>query len=832
MKKLITLLCLIVYIQTIKAQFVTIPDANFVTWLQTNVPSAMNGNQLDTTSLAVTTRANVTLFNLNISDLTGVQYFSSLDTFVCISNPINGLPNLSNTVKHINIYGGQLTNLPMLPSSLTYLRCVQNQLTNLPILPPSLIQLFCSDNQLTSLPSLPNSITTIECQNNLLTSLPGLPSSLIYFSCAFNQLTLLPSLPSSLNFLNCSNNNISNLPVLSSSLTVLICSSNQLISLPTIPNLVTNIDCSYNQLTNLPVLPSSLYSINCSHNQLSSLPTLPVALSMLNCSYNQLTSLPNLPINLISLVCSNNLITCFPIFPNIPSKYIQTPGPPILAFDIDNNPFSCLPNYVGGMDAVILNYPLCVSGNTLTNINGCIAGGGISGTVFRDLNSDCFNNSNELGLMNATVKLYDSLYVFMGLTNSGTNGLYNFNVSAGTYHVLLDTINKPYVVQCINPGIDSLITLSIAQQLEDSVDFAVQCKQGFDVGVQSIYKSGAVFPGVTHTLTVMAGDMTHWSNLNCATGVSGTVSFSVNGPVAYVGSVAGSLTPSVVGNVYTYTVSDFGSINNLSDFKLIFSTDTNAQALDVICVSATVNPIIGDLDSLNNYYLYCYPVSNSLDPNIKEVYPTEVQTGFSDWLTYTIHFQNTGNAPAINIRLEDQLDVKLDPETFQLINYSHYNIIDLTGNHLTVRFPNIQLVDSTSNPQGSIGFVQYRIKPKTSWVNDTIRNSANIYFDYNAPIITNSAKSYFMTVTDINDIRYLSEDVGVSPNPSNNLVAVTGRFDFEKIQLLNITGQVLLSETVNARTHELQLQNYAAGIYFIKISYPNGLSTVKKVVKQ
>ena len=50
----------------------------------------------------------------------------------------------------------------------------------------------------------------------------------------------------------------------------------------------------------------------------------------------------------------------------------------------------------------------------------------------------------------------------------------------------------------------------------------------------------------------------------------------------------------------------------------------------------------------------------------------------------------------MNIRLEDNLDAKLDPETFQVINYSDYNIVDVIGNHLTVRFPNIQLTDSTS----------------------------------------------------------------------------------------------------------------------------------------
>jgi uncharacterized repeat protein (TIGR01451 family) len=326
--------------------------------------------------------------------------------------------------------------------------------------------------------------------------------------------------------------------------------------------------------------------------------------------------------------------------------------------------------------------------------------------------------------------------------------------------------------------------------------------------------------------------MTQWNNLSCASGISGTVSFAVNGPVVYLGPSVGALIPTVAGNVYTYNIADFGTVNNVNDFKILLQTNTNAQAWDIICVNATVTPIAGDSNPLNNIYQYCYFVSNSLDPNIKEVYPVEVHQGFNDWLTYTIHFQNTGNAAAINIRLEDELDMKLNTETFEVINYSHDNVIDLSGNHLTVRFPNIQLADSNSNPAGSIGFIQYRIKPKTSWITDTISNTASIYFDYNAPVITNTAKSYFMSITNVNEQFLNSREVNILPNPTNNLLNVASKYDFEKIELTSITGQVLLSESVNAKTHQLQLQNLAEGIYFVKVVYANGMSVTKKVMKQ
>ena len=117
-----------------------------------------------------------------------------------------------------------------------------------------------------------------------------------------------------------------------------------------------------------------------------------------------------------------------------------------------------------------------------------------------------------------------------------------------------------------------------------------------------------------------------------------------------------------------------------------------------------------DLNS-NNLGEYCYPVANSFDPNDKQVYPSAVSPGYNDYLTYTINFQNLGTAPAQNIRIMDTLDANLDLSTFEIINYSHANTTTLTGSLLIFRFPNIQLADSASSPEGSKGFVQYKIKP-------------------------------------------------------------------------------------------------------------------------
>ncbi len=84
----------------------------------------------------------------------------------------------------------------------------------------------------------------------------------------------------------------------------------------------------------------------------------------------------------------------------------------------------------------------------------------------------------------------------------------------------------------------------------------------------------------------------------------------------------------------------------------------------------------------------------------------------------------------------------------------------------------------------------------------------------------------------INEFGMTNADLRFLPNPSNDLVTITSRFDFEKVELLSITGQVLLTETVNSKSHQLQLQNFSEGIYFAKVVYSNGLSVTKKIIKQ
>lgn len=164
---LLALIFLSVSFRDASAQYVTVPDPNFVTWLQNNGYAAcMNGNQLDTTCVAVTGATSIDISWLEATDLTGIQYFDNLQTLVADFNNLTSLPPLPNGLTSLTVSWNQIASLPTLPDSLVTLDVGFNQLVALPDLPPTLVTLAASNNYLTELPPLPLSLLTLNILNN------------------------------------------------------------------------------------------------------------------------------------------------------------------------------------------------------------------------------------------------------------------------------------------------------------------------------------------------------------------------------------------------------------------------------------------------------------------------------------------------------------------------------------------------------------------------------------------------------------------------------------------------------------------------------------------
>jgi uncharacterized repeat protein (TIGR01451 family) len=752
MKKLILLfLVLVLKFAPAKAQWVTIPDPNFVTKLTQLYPSCMNGNQMDTTSSQIVISETVDLQGSNISNLFGIQYFDNL----------------------------------------TILNCSYNQLTSLPALPNSLTQLTCFYNQLSSLPNLPNSLTHLNCYNNQLSSLPNLPSSLIILFCYFNQLSSLPTLPNSLTNLQCNNNQLSSLPTLPHTLIILRCYNNLLSSLPALPNSLTTLLCYNNLLSSLPVLPNSLTNLQCNDNQLQSISSVPSTMNIFNINNNNISCMVNLPS--VANATSSGIL---------------------------NNPLSCVPNQTN----YSLGLPLCLENDFVNNPNNCQVVN-ISGKVYKDLNENCAYNSTDLSSLNIPVKLYDNQNNYIAQSYT-LNGVYTFSTFfLDTFQVKIDTTNLPILMACGQNSTQNVV-LDSANQTLQNINFSVVCNAAYDVLVQSVTPQGWVFPGQTHTLETNVANNSNWFNLNCtSTNISGTVSIQINGPVFAIFPATGALTPTFNGNTFTYNISNLNNLNPDS-LGLRLVTDTTAQANDQICVHVEISTNPVDADTTNNVYDFCYNVVNSYDPNMKEVYPVNVLPGYEDWFTYTIHFQNTGNAPAFNIRLRDTLDTQLDLNTFEVLGYSHPANVGVSGNILSVRFNNIMLPDSTTDYEESMGYFQYRLKPLPNLPNGSqISNTAYIYFDYNAPIVTNTTANNFEFPVKLSSILSSENSFSLFPNPSTGVFTFKDTKNLNTVEVYSILGEKILSQT---NQKSINLSGFSKGVYFARV---NG-GVVLKMVKE
>ncbi len=246
----------------VKAQIVTIPDANFKAKLiAQGIDTNGDGDIQQSEATAVTQISVSGTFAVygNIVNLTGIQAFSNLQSLRCNYNQITS----------IDLSG--LTNLQTLD-------CGKNQLSSLNVSGlTNLRNLYCEQNQLSSLDAsgLTN-LRDLYCEQNQLDNLvvSGL-TNLEVLWCDTNQLTSL---------------NVSGL----TNLQILCCNQNQLSSIDV--SGLTNLEVLWvnnNQITNLDVsVLTNLQQLNCSFNQLSSLDVSELPnLIFLNCARNLLTAL-------------------------------------------------------------------------------------------------------------------------------------------------------------------------------------------------------------------------------------------------------------------------------------------------------------------------------------------------------------------------------------------------------------------------------------------------------------------------------------------------------------------------------------------------------------
>ena len=199
-------------------------------------------------------------------------------------------------------------------------------------------------------------------------------------------------------------------------------------------------------------------------------------------------------------------------------------------------------------------------------------------------------------------------------------------------------------------------------------------------------------------------------------------------------------------------------------------------------------------------------------------------------MTYTIRFENTGTANAITVKVDDVLDTKLDETSIRMIGSSHTNTLQRIGSNLSWTFEDIQLQPSIPNTETGKGYIVFEVKPKPGYaVGDVIPNTANIYFDFNPAIVTNTWNTEF--VTTLSNEVFAFEDFTFYPNPTKNNITIANKSIIDSVEITSILGQRVMAKNINALSSEIDLSSLSNGIYFVKILSNNQIKTVK-VIKE
>lgn len=256
---------------------------------------------------------------------------------------------------------------------------------------------------------------------------------------------------------------------------------------------------------------------------------------------------------------------------------------------------------------------------------------------------------------------------------------------------------------------------------------------------------------------------------------------------------------------------------------------------DQLVFTANVASIPPDSNLSNNTSQITQTVVNSFDPNDMIVQEGDFieQDQADEYLHYTIRFQNEGTAAAEDILIKNLLSDQLDWSTFEPIaNSTLIMRTERVGAEVSFVFAEIDLAPNPTNDPGLVRFVCYKIKPLPGFaIGDIISNQAAIYFDDNAPIMTNTVTTQ---IAPLGVAENELQTVRIYPNPSRDLVYIALRSVSDKVdvQIYDVQGKVIL----DANQHLLEdrasfdVAKIQSGIYFMKVS-ADGKSTVKKWIK-
>lgn len=460
----------------------------------------------------------------------------------------------------------------------------------------------------------------------------------------------------------------------------------------------------------------------------------------------------------------------------------------------------------------------------------------VTGNVYFDLNGNATRDAGEAPVPHANLDFSPLGGVYTGAI-SGDFGQY---LPAGSYTL---TLNPPSAVWSVTEPAAGSYALSLTGSgaTFGGNDFGIYAASPVNDLEAKLYLP-LFAPGFNKPM-----DVTIFNR--GSTILNGSIDLALDPNVTYVSSsVTGvwfsGISTVVMPGVYssgTHTVSwnftDFPPMSHIT-VRAIGNVPVSTPLGTSMTLTATANPVAGDATPADNVHLRSGIIVGSFDPNQKRADPAGAgATGGvapGTRMNYTIDFQNTGTLYATNVMLKDTLDADLDLSTFRFNGASHGHSYWIEGNILTVMYADIMLPDSNTNEPLSHGYFMYSVDHKAGLPLGTeLRNKAAIYFDFNAPVITNETLNTLEIVTATGS-PLATSDVLVYPNPMQDQARFevpTAGNDVLEFVLVDIHGREMQHlKDVKTNAFTLSRKGLAAGIYFYTIEAASGKRWNGKIV--
>jgi uncharacterized repeat protein (TIGR01451 family) len=483
--------------------------------------------------------------------------------------------------------------------------------------------------------------------------------------------------------------------------------------------------------------------------------------------------------------------------------------------------------------STINNFPINC-GTTPVNPTLCL-----SAKVFCDANGNGVYNVGESLLVNAPVTIWLQNQQNPMLSSitllSDSSGLVYYCGQQFTSTIVTASLSTVWLQSNGYTMQNPLLTLVLGTPSSTSIptgSFAVNCGGTTTPACVDLWTT--VTPWIGYYQGVTNHIKLNWGNYG--PGIAGAYQVTLTFPagVSVITSSIANSNYTISGNTITWTLNNSATSFNTYDV-IKFNTPTGIASGVQHNFTSTIVPlgiISNDCNTTNNAGNLLQIVGNSYDPNVKIVdrgiqynglsFDSEsIEYSTDDLLTYTICFQNTGTAPAQNIYIIDTISSLLDLSTLRIIEATHaMQVVHLGNGIYRFEFPQIWLADSTTNEPMSHGHFVYSIKEKPgNALGSQVKNTAYIYFDWNAPIITNTT---LLTNTDLQGVDEASmEQTIIYPNPTSDQLTISSLETISTYKIIDNLGRII--DQAAYTTPSIGVEQLAKGNYTLLLTTPKGV---------